>query len=122
MAFPTDDLLDRDRLAVSELIATVEYHASLPSTQDRAHDLARQNNSARLPLLIVAEEQTAGRGRGATAGGRRAAAWPSACCSTRPIGACRGAADAAITRRRRGDHRHGRAARGPAPDRLALAE
>ncbi len=47
------------------MLARVEYHATLGSTQDRAHELARAGDAGELPLLIVAEEQTSGRGRGA---------------------------------------------------------
>jgi BirA family biotin operon repressor/biotin-[acetyl-CoA-carboxylase] ligase len=43
----------------------LEHHATLGSTQDRGHEMARQVDCGPLPLLIVAEEQTAGRGRGA---------------------------------------------------------
>ncbi|MFM7842929.1 MAG: biotin--[acetyl-CoA-carboxylase] ligase [Planctomycetota bacterium] len=42
----------------------VEYHATLPSTNDRALALLAES-TAELPRLVVAGEQTAGRGRGA---------------------------------------------------------
>ncbi|OLC20653.1 MAG: biotin--[acetyl-CoA-carboxylase] ligase [Chloroflexi bacterium 13_1_40CM_68_21] len=42
-----------------ELGRAIEYHASLPSTQDRARELA---GSGAPPLVVVAEEQTDGRG------------------------------------------------------------
>ena len=58
------DPLDRERLAASDAIARVEYFATLNSTQDRAQEVARLLDPGPLPLLIVAEEQTAGRGRG----------------------------------------------------------
>jgi BirA family biotin operon repressor/biotin-[acetyl-CoA-carboxylase] ligase len=58
------DELDLARLAASPMLARVEHHATLGSTQDRAHELARAGDAAKLPLLIVAEEQTLGRGRG----------------------------------------------------------
>jgi BirA family biotin operon repressor/biotin-[acetyl-CoA-carboxylase] ligase len=64
MAISATDLLDRERLARSGSIARVEIHATLASTQDRAHEVARGPDPGPLPLLIVAEEQTAGRGRG----------------------------------------------------------
>lgn len=60
-----DQLLDVERLAACPAIARVEYFRTIGSTQDRAHELAREADSNSLPLLIVAEEQTAGRGRGA---------------------------------------------------------
>ena len=58
------DELDLARLAESSVVARVEHFATLGSTQDRAHELARSGEALSLPLLIVAEEQTAGRGRG----------------------------------------------------------
>ncbi len=64
MTMPATDLLDRERLATSGSMARVEVHARLASTQDRAHEVARGLDPGPLPLLIVAEEQTAGRGRG----------------------------------------------------------
>jgi BirA family biotin operon repressor/biotin-[acetyl-CoA-carboxylase] ligase len=44
----------------------VEYHDSLSSTQDRAHRLADATPAAgcSLPQVIIAEQQSAGRGRG----------------------------------------------------------
>ncbi len=59
------DPLDSDRLQSAGLVARVEYHATIGSTQDRAHELARSTPETPLPCLIVAEQQTAGRGRGA---------------------------------------------------------
>jgi len=41
----------------------VERHAELGSTNDRAADRAKQG-AKRLPLLVIADRQTAGRGRG----------------------------------------------------------
>ncbi len=61
----SSDRLDPARLAESPAIARVETHETLSSTQDRAHQRARSGEIGPLPLLIVAEEQTAGRGRGA---------------------------------------------------------
>lgn len=43
-----------------ELGREIEYHASIGSTQDRARELAREARA----VLIVADTQTAGRGRG----------------------------------------------------------
>jgi BirA family biotin operon repressor/biotin-[acetyl-CoA-carboxylase] ligase len=45
------------------MIATLERHAELDSTNNRAAVLAEERG-ARLPALIVAERQTSGRGRG----------------------------------------------------------
>jgi BirA family biotin operon repressor/biotin-[acetyl-CoA-carboxylase] ligase len=56
--------IDRERLAAAK-VAGVEVHAELPSTNDRALALAAETPAERLPLLIVAERQGAGRGRGA---------------------------------------------------------
>ena len=53
---------DEPELLATPLLASVELHAELPSTNDRAKQLAA--GSALLPCLIVAEQQTAGRGRG----------------------------------------------------------
>jgi len=58
------DRLDAARLAEWGAIAHVEVHESLPSTQDRALELARADDLSAHSLLVVAEEQTAGRGRG----------------------------------------------------------
>jgi len=44
-----------------EIGRAIEYHASIASTQDRARELAR-NGAA--PTVVVADQQTAGHGRG----------------------------------------------------------
>ena len=44
-----------------ELGRELEYHASIGSTQDRARERAREGAG---PLVVVADEQTSGRGRG----------------------------------------------------------
>jgi BirA family transcriptional regulator, biotin operon repressor / biotin---[acetyl-CoA-carboxylase] ligase len=64
MTISASDRLDPDRLAASRALARVETYETLASTQDRAHEVARSGELGPLPLLIVAEEQTAGRGRG----------------------------------------------------------
>lgn len=64
MGLSTADELDLARLAESPVVGRVEHFATLGSTQDRAHELARSGDALALPLLIVAEEQTSGRGRG----------------------------------------------------------
>ena len=58
------DRLDGARLAACTAIRSVECYESIGSTQDRAHQVAQFVERSRLPLLIAAEEQTAGRGRG----------------------------------------------------------
>lgn len=58
---PTDTPISVARLRADSKLASVEYHASIGSTQDQTHSLAA---SGGLPLLVVTEEQTAGRGRG----------------------------------------------------------
>jgi len=45
------------------LVAQAEHHAALGSTNDRARELAA-DPATRLPALVVADAQTAGRGRG----------------------------------------------------------
>ena len=58
------DSLDPARLLAAGVAARVEHYETLSSTHDRAHEVARSADAAPLPLLVVAEEQTAGRGRG----------------------------------------------------------
>jgi BirA family biotin operon repressor/biotin-[acetyl-CoA-carboxylase] ligase len=55
--------LDADRLMRETCLADVRLFPSLRSTNDYAHTAAAE--SIPLPLLIAAEDQTAGRGRGA---------------------------------------------------------
>ena len=57
-------MLDIDLILKSTFVAAAECHTTLTSTNDRAIQCATEGN-CRLPLLIVAEHQTAGRGRGA---------------------------------------------------------
>jgi len=57
-------MFDLSRLAAANLVAQIDYHESLGSTSDRAQELAA-SGAAALPLLVLAERQTAGRGRGA---------------------------------------------------------
>jgi BirA family biotin operon repressor/biotin-[acetyl-CoA-carboxylase] ligase len=56
--------VDIDLIRRQTFIASVEHHAVLASTNDRAAQCAKEGTHA-LPLLIVTDEQTAGRGRGA---------------------------------------------------------
>lgn len=58
-----NDALDEAALQAGPLARLVEVHAELGSTNDRARDLIVAG--AELPALVVAERQTAGRGRGA---------------------------------------------------------
>jgi BirA family biotin operon repressor/biotin-[acetyl-CoA-carboxylase] ligase len=58
---------DHDRIEIDRFrqlcgVAEIEYHESLDSTQDRAASLAAAG--PRRPTVIVADRQTAGRGRG----------------------------------------------------------
>ena len=57
-------MFDLARIARLGLAGHVDYHASLGSTSDRALALAAEGD-APLPLLVLAERQTAGRGRAA---------------------------------------------------------
>lgn len=54
--------MNLDRLIADTFIASAEHHATLGSTNDRARELAEAPTTL-LPALIVADEQTAGRGR-----------------------------------------------------------
>lgn len=55
---------DWDRVLRSTFVRQVEFHREIRSTNDRALELARQAGR-QYPLLVLAEEQIAGRGRGA---------------------------------------------------------
>lgn len=56
-----------ERAVHGTLIRSVEFHQSLPSTNDRGLELAKSPGSddeqSELPALILAVDQTAGRGR-----------------------------------------------------------
>lgn len=54
---------DLDRLRSQTFLAQVAYYPSLGSTNDQARQLAE--TAPELPVLVVADRQTAGRGRGA---------------------------------------------------------
>jgi BirA family transcriptional regulator, biotin operon repressor / biotin---[acetyl-CoA-carboxylase] ligase len=56
--------LDIDRILCKTFVARVEYLPSVGSTNDRAAECAT-HDEGKLPLLVVADRQTAGRGRGA---------------------------------------------------------
>ncbi|MCA9068582.1 MAG: biotin--[acetyl-CoA-carboxylase] ligase, partial [Planctomycetaceae bacterium] len=57
---------DLQRLGAQPFMAPCECHAELPSTNDRALELARQTD-LELPALVLTERQSAGRGRGENA-------------------------------------------------------
>lgn len=59
------DRIDLDKLLALGLVARAEHHETIASTHDRAHEVARGPHPGPLPLVVVAEQQTAGRGRGA---------------------------------------------------------
>jgi BirA family biotin operon repressor/biotin-[acetyl-CoA-carboxylase] ligase len=54
--------LDVSRIITETFVARAEHYAALPSTQERAREAAA-NPFETVPLLIVADRQTAGRGR-----------------------------------------------------------
>jgi len=56
-------MLDTDRLVRETFIARAEHYTTVGSTNDLARGFAAEGVGP-LPLLIVADEQTAGRGRG----------------------------------------------------------
>jgi BirA family biotin operon repressor/biotin-[acetyl-CoA-carboxylase] ligase len=59
---------DIDRIRRETFVARVEHHTTLASTNDRAAECAAgcaAGFAGGLPLLVIADEQTAGRGRGA---------------------------------------------------------
>ena len=58
-----DAFLDADAIRAATFVRHVEIHDTLGSTNDRAAELARDPN-VELPALVVARQQTAGRGRG----------------------------------------------------------
>lgn len=56
-------VFDLARVYDAGLLASVDYHEQLGSTSDRALELAARGETP-LPLLVLTERQTAGRGRG----------------------------------------------------------
>jgi len=58
-----DSTIDIDRLLRETFLARVEHHATIGSTNDRARHCAAEGRGP-WPLLIAADMQTAGRGRG----------------------------------------------------------
>jgi BirA family transcriptional regulator, biotin operon repressor / biotin---[acetyl-CoA-carboxylase] ligase len=65
MAHTEPDQLDAERLAQCPQLARVVCLETVGSTQDYLHERVRGGDAGPLPLLVVSEEQTAGRGRGA---------------------------------------------------------
>ncbi len=63
MAASASDI-DIERLQ-QETSLSVEFHQSLDSTSDRARQFVAAGQAEPLPRLVIAENQTAGRGRGA---------------------------------------------------------
>ena len=57
-------MFDLERIESCKLVAQIDYHEVIGSTSDRALELGVLDESV-LPLLVLAEKQTAGRGRGA---------------------------------------------------------
>lgn len=55
-------MFDLDKLGKVPFLKSVEWFAKLPSTNDLAKELS--GTDAKIPALILAEQQTAGRGRG----------------------------------------------------------
>lgn len=55
------DRIDVQQILAAGVVARAEWHESLPSTQDLAAERAA---SGPLPLAVIADRQTAGRGRG----------------------------------------------------------
>lgn len=56
---------DARQLLAETFVQQVERRRSIPSTNDRALELARSPDPIATPLLVVTDEQTGGRGRGA---------------------------------------------------------
>ena len=55
--------MDINRILRETFVVEVEQHAELASTNDRAAQRAKQG-AKKLPLLVISDRQTAGRGRG----------------------------------------------------------
>ena len=55
--------IDVDRMLQGTMVAKAEHWSTLSSTNDRAAELAARAD-VQLPLVVVADQQTAGRGRG----------------------------------------------------------
>jgi len=57
-------MFDLRRIESCKLVARIDYHETIGSTSDRAMEIGALDEIA-LPLLVLTERQTAGRGRGA---------------------------------------------------------
>ncbi len=57
-------MIDRDLICARTFVRQVEHHAELPSTNDFALQRLREQPNGPLPLLVLADRQTQGRGRG----------------------------------------------------------
>ena len=55
---------DLERIDAGTFVSRIEFHESLGSTSDLAVELAASVGSGELPLLVLTNQQTAGRGRG----------------------------------------------------------
>lgn len=55
--------LDLDRIHAESFVEHIDFHAELPSTNDRALALCTEE-SLQAPVLVITAKQTAGRGRG----------------------------------------------------------
>jgi BirA family biotin operon repressor/biotin-[acetyl-CoA-carboxylase] ligase len=60
---PDPNRFDLPRITASSVVGSLEYRQSAASTQDVAIELSSRRDLA-TPLLVLADEQTAGRGRG----------------------------------------------------------
>jgi BirA family transcriptional regulator, biotin operon repressor / biotin---[acetyl-CoA-carboxylase] ligase len=58
-----DSMFDAEEIRATTFVRHVEIHDTLGSTNDRAAELARET-AIELPALVVARQQTAGKGRG----------------------------------------------------------
>ncbi len=55
---------DLDRIVAETLVEHTDYHPKLESTNDRALEIAREGAELHAATLVLADRQTAGRGRG----------------------------------------------------------
>ena len=76
---------DLQRIGAETFVKACECHAELPSTNNRALELANLPE-LETPLLILALRQSAGRGRGENSWWSADGAWRSSAWSTLPDG------------------------------------
>lgn len=55
---------DFDRVISKTCVSCIDYHPEHQSTNDRALQIARDDDANRVPTLVLTDHQTAGRGRG----------------------------------------------------------